>query len=83
MSSKIVIYSANNCPYCRKAKNYLDQNGFTYNEIDLTGNYDKIDELKQSTGHKTIPLIFVDDQFIGGYTDMIEKISSGELILRQ
>ncbi len=79
--SKIIIYSANNCPYCRKAKNYLEQNGFQYQEIDLSHDYDKIDELKKSTGHRTIPLIFVNDVFVGGYTDMIEKINSGDLVL--
>lgn len=81
MGSKIIIYSANNCPYCRKAKLYFENHGFSFEEVDLTNNYEKIDELKKSTGHRTIPLIFVNDQFVGGYTDMIEKVNSGELIL--
>lgn len=81
--SNIIIYSANNCPYCRKAKNYLEQNGFEYKEIDLTHDLSKIDELKKSTGHRTIPLIFVNDQFVGGYSDMIEKVNTGDLILKK
>lgn len=81
MSSKIIIYSANNCPFCKRAIQYLTSHGYQFTELDLTGNYEKIDELKRSTGHRTIPLIFVNDQFIGGYTDLMEKINSKELIL--
>lgn len=81
MNPKIVIYTTKNCPYCVRAKSYFSQHSLAYSEIDLTNQYDEIDRLKQQTGHRTIPLIFINDQFIGGYSDMMEKIESGELKL--
>ncbi len=81
MGSKIKIYSTRSCPYCVKAKSYFTERELKYEEIDLTDKPAEIEELKNSTGHRTVPQIFVDDKFIGGYSDMMEKIESGELKL--
>lgn len=83
MKSNIKIYSTEYCPYCVRAKSYFEQNGLDFTEIDLTGKFAEINEMKQKTGHMTVPLIFVDDKFIGGYTDMIEKVRSGELVFNK
>ena len=83
MKSKVRIYSTKSCPYCVRAKTYLSENGFAFDEIDLTNKFSEIDAIKRKTGHMTVPLIFVDDQFIGGYMDMIFKIESGELSLKK
>lgn len=82
MKSQIKIYSTKSCPYCVRAKLYFVDNGLEFDEIDLTNKFSEIDRIKKQTGHRTVPLIFVDDQFIGGYTDMISKIESGELVLK-
>ncbi len=82
MKSKIKIYSTKSCPYCVRAKSYFADNGLDFDEIDLTNKFSEIDKIKEQTGHRTVPLIFVNDQFVGGYTDMISKIESGELVLK-
>ncbi|OQW47601.1 MAG: glutaredoxin [Proteobacteria bacterium SG_bin7] len=82
MTSKIKIYSTKSCPYCIRAKSYFAANDLKFEEIDLTNNFSEIDRIKAKTGHRTVPLIFVNEQFIGGYTDMISKIESGELVLK-
>jgi glutaredoxin len=79
MAPKILIYTTNHCPYCVRAKTYFKEHGLAYEEVDLTDRFDEIDALKTRTGHKTVPQIFIDDQFIGGYSDMMAKIESGEL----
>ena len=82
MKSKIKIYSTDSCPYCIKAKSYFTNQGLDYGEINLTNKFQEIDEIKKRTGHRTVPLIFVNDNFVGGYTDMMSKIESGELVLK-
>lgn len=82
MKSKIKIYSTNSCPYCVRAKSYFENNGLEFDEIDLTNKFDEIERIKKQTGHQTVPLIYVNDQFIGGYSDMMSKIETGELILK-
>lgn len=81
MPPKILMYSTNYCPFCIRAKNYFQQQGLAFQEVDLTNKPDEIARIKNETGHRTVPLIFINDQFIGGYSDMMEKIQSGELKL--
>lgn len=82
MKNKVVIYSKRPCPYCVRAKIFLKENGIPFVEIDLSDKFDEIEALKKKTNHMTMPQIFVGDVFIGGYTDLIEKIQSGELNLK-
>lgn len=77
MENKIIIYSTQNCPYCVRAKNLFKSHGLTFKEIDLTGNSVELEKLKNKTKHFTVPQIFINDIFIGGFTDLIEKIQSG------
>ncbi len=79
MSPKVLIYSKNLCPYCVRAKEFFKQKNIQFQDIDLTGDFEKMDDLKKKTGHMTMPQIFVDDKFVGGYTDLIAKVNSGEL----
>lgn len=79
MKPKIVIYSTRSCPYCVRAKAFFQERNLPFEEIDLTENHSELDRLKQRTGHMTVPQIFIDDIFIGGYTDLIAKIEAGAL----
>lgn len=66
----IEIYSINNCPYCEAAKKLLNEKGLKFTEFNITNNQEKIKELINKTGHRTMPQIFIDKKFIGGYTDL-------------
>lgn len=80
MERKVVIYSKKMCPYCERAKAFFRGQGIAFEEIDLTDNFFELDKLKAKTGHMTVPQIFVGDQFIGGYTDLVTAVESGKLI---
>lgn len=81
MSRVIEIYTKDYCPYCDRAKDYFDSKGLQYREIDVTKTPEAYAELKQRTNHMTVPQIFIDGEFIGGYTDMIAKVCSGSLVI--
>lgn len=72
---KVVIYSKTPCPYCEAAKNYFKSHGIPFTEHNLTGKHDEMMELKKKTGHMTFPQIFINDEFIGGYDDLMAKVS--------
>ncbi len=67
---KIKIYTFTTCGYCIMAKRVLDDNKISYEEEVITR--DKVRELAKKTKSITVPQIFVDDEFIGGYTELIE-----------
>ncbi len=69
---KIVVYTTNHCPYCRSAKTYLTEKGLAFTEVDLSDKPEELKALKDRTGWKTVPQIFIDDKLIGGYTDLVK-----------
>ena len=66
------IYTQNNCGYCVAAKNLLDKKGEQYEEIHLEDNPDAKNKLKQD-GLRTVPQIWLDEDYIGGYIERERK----------
>ena len=69
-TAKVVMYSKDPCPYCVRAKNFFEDQGIKYEEIDLTDKPEEIERIKNETGWRTVPIIMVNGQLIGGYNDM-------------
>ena len=71
MCKKVEIYSKTNCSYCVMAMNFFDSKGIKY-DVYSTDNPDVFNEmLKRNPSARTLPQIFIDDELIGGYTDLI------------
>lgn len=77
--AKIQIYSKSFCPYCDRAKALFKQKGVSYEEISVEENPNLYAELKQKTGLMTVPQIFINDELIGGYTDLAALDQKGLL----
>ncbi len=78
---KVVIYSRTVCPYCDMAKNLLTQKGVQYEEKNAESDEHvvKFMELAQKYSHMTVPMIFIGDEFVGGFDDLNALNNSGEL----
>ncbi|MEM8696711.1 MAG: glutaredoxin 3 [Pseudomonadota bacterium] len=69
--AKVEIYTKFLCGYCARAKNLLASKGVEFEEIDITMNALKRDEmLGRSNGARTVPQIFIDDHHVGGSDDL-------------
>ena len=79
MARSIQVYSKSNCPYCVLAKNLLAGKGIDFQEINLDGREQELRQLKERTGLRTVPQIFIDDQLIGGFQDLAALDVKGEL----
>lgn len=66
----IKIYTINNCAYCDAAKSLLKTRNLPFTEENITSDDDKRAWLINETGHRTMPQIFIDGKFIGGYTEL-------------
>ena len=78
---KVTVYTTNWCPYCRQAERFLTEKGVAFQNIDVTED----DELRAklvelSGGRKTVPQIFIGDEPIGGYSDMMTLHRAGALL---
>jgi len=72
MQKKIMIFTADYCPYCKKAKALLTQRGIHFEETQVNKANSEWEALCKRSGMKTIPQIFAADQLIGGYSDLEE-----------
>lgn len=77
---KAEIWTKPNCPYCDRAKNLFNIKGVEYDEyvIGLTESQIKPNQilktreelLERVPNAKTVPQIWLDDNYIGGYTEL-------------
>ena len=72
MPKQVTIYSTPVCPYCRRAKAFFDELKVVYKEVDLAGDEKLRNEMVEKYQWQTVPMIFVGDEFIGGYDDVRE-----------
>ena len=73
------------CNYCDAAKRLLKRNNATYNEINIATVEGAMDEMiKKANGKRTIPQIFFDDEYIGGYDEVraLEKENKLQELLK-
>jgi glutaredoxin 3 len=71
MAKKVIVYTANPCPYCSQAKALLSRRGVAFEEKLISyDDEDAWDELEKRSGMKTMPQIFVDDRLVGGFTEL-------------
>ena len=80
MTAQVTVYSTNMCPYCVRAKQLLERKGIEYKEVNLSTEAPEVRvELMQKTKHRTVPQIFIKDQFIGGFDQLYALEREGKL----
>ncbi|XP_065333470.1 glutaredoxin-2, mitochondrial-like isoform X2 [Cloeon dipterum] len=78
----VVIFSKSYCPYCDMAKKVFDNMVVRYTVIELDKRSDGDqyqDVLKEMTGERSVPRVFVKGKCIGGGTDTKALHQSGQL----
>ena len=73
---KAIVWSKNHCPYCDQAKNLLTLKGIEYEERNINNGWDKEDLMAAVPNARTVPQIFLDDQLIGGFTELRKHFST-------
>lgn len=68
---KAIVWSRNQCPYCEQAKHLLTAKGIEYEERKVCPEgYTKEQLLEAVPNARTVPQIFLDDNYIGGFTEL-------------
>lgn len=77
--AKVVVYSKEYCPFCVRAKSLLEGKGVAFEEIMVDSDPQLFADLKAKSGMMTVPQIFINDNLVGGFTELAELESKGEL----
>ena len=74
MFKNVEIYSKSNCVFCDKAKNYFSQNEISYVEhnVEKPEIFEAL--MSRNPNARTMPQIFINNELVGGYTDLMEWI---------
>ncbi|MDQ3266536.1 MAG: glutaredoxin 3 [Myxococcota bacterium] len=75
----VKIYTTTYCGFCSRAKDFLRNKGVAYEEIDVTSDDAMRARLVELTERRTVPQIFIGEEAIGGYTDLVKLDHAGRL----
>ena len=70
-----IVWSNIGCTFCEQAKTLLKQKGIKYEERSLAKEWKIQDLLEAVPNARSVPQIFLDDEYIGGYKELREKLS--------
>ena len=70
---KAIIWSKENCSFCVQAKNLLNMKGIEFEERKLGEGYTREQLLEAVPGASTIPQIFINGEYVGGFKELKEK----------
>ena len=83
MDNKIVVFTKPGCPYCAKAKTLFNTLRLPFTEISLNpsdSNYEsKRNRLFNYYGHRSYPLIVIDNKVLGGYSELVQAYNTLKL----
>lgn len=65
----VTIYSTQTCHYCHLAKQFFDENGVQYTNIDVGADREKAREMVEKTGQMGVPVIEIGNEVIIGFDE--------------
>lgn len=76
---KIVIYGNEYCSYCTAARMLLTKRGLSFDDIKVSGDENRREEMVRLSGSHSVPQIFINDQLVGGFDELYALAESGGL----
>jgi len=77
---RILMYCTALCPYCQRAERLFSAKGIVDIErirVDL--HPERRVEMMEKSGRRTVPQIWIDERYIGGYDDLAALDRAGRL----
>jgi len=68
--TQAIVWSKENCPFCDQAKRLLKMKDIEFEERNINGDWTRDQLLEAVPTARTLPQIFLDDNYIGGFTEL-------------
>jgi glutaredoxin len=72
---KAIVWSKDNCTFCDQAKALLEQRNIAYEEKKIGYGFSREDLLEAVPTARTLPQIFLDQELVGGFTELRKKLT--------
>ncbi len=73
--NKVIVYSTPTCPYCVYAKDYFNQNNVSFEDVDVTKDRARAQEMIDKSGQMGVPVIDINGEIVIGFQpEVFEKL---------
>ncbi|WP_139902480.1 glutaredoxin family protein [Clostridium thermarum] len=74
----VTVYTSSSCPWCLRAKRYLDSKKIEYREVNVSRDRMGAFEMVLKSGQRSVPVIDIDGNIIVGFDrKAIDSLLSG------
>jgi len=63
----IIVYSTPTCPYCHVAKEYLKSKGADFEDVDVSKDQKRAEEMIKKSGQMGVPVLDINGKIIIGF----------------
>jgi len=70
-TKKIIVYSTPTCPYCVYAKNFFKEKGLEFEDIDVSTDRVRAEEMIEKSGQMGVPVIDIGGEIVIGFQPMV------------
>jgi glutaredoxin 3 len=77
---RVQVFSTSYCGWCRRAEELLTAQAIAFEKVDVTNDDEaRASLVERADGRRTVPVIFVDGQAVGGYQELARLVAAGGL----
>ena len=67
MVKSVIVYSTPTCPFCIRAKQFLKESNVQFEDIDVSENHEKAQEMIKKSGQMGVPVLEIGEKIIVGF----------------
>ncbi len=64
---KVIVYSTPTCPYCVYAKEFFTEQGIAFENVDVSVDRARAQEMVQKSGQMGVPVVDIDGTILVGF----------------
>ena len=64
---QVTVYSTPTCPFCKQLKAFLQENKIKFDDIDVSADQEKAQEMIQKSGQMGVPVLEANGEVIVGF----------------
>ena len=73
---KAIVWTKDACTFCVQAKQLLESKGIEFEERKIGKAWTKEQLLEAVPTARTVPQIFLDEQYVGGYNELKQRLTN-------
>ena len=72
---KAIVWSKDQCPFCDQAKALLKSRNIEFEERNVSHDWTREQLLEAVPNARSVPQIFLDEQLVGGFTELRQHLN--------